>query len=49
MLGGTLTLSASILGAVINEQVVMKIKMAEGSKGDMAHRKIKILKKIYEI
>lgn len=44
-----LTLSASILGAVINEQVVMKIKMAERSKGVMAYRKIKILKKIYEI
>lgn len=49
MLGGMLPLSARILGAVINEQVLMKVRMAEGSKGDMAHRKMKILKMLCEI
>lgn len=37
-----LPLSARILGAVINEQFLMKVGMADGSKGDMAHRKTKI-------
>lgn len=44
-----LPLSARILGAVINELVLMKVRMAEGRKGDMAHRKMKILKIICEI
>lgn len=36
-------------GAIINEQVLMKVGMAEGRKGGMAHRKMKILKMICEI
>lgn len=43
MLGVMLPLSAEILSAVIDEQVLMKGRMTEGIKAGMAHRKIKIL------
>lgn len=49
MLGVMLPLSAEILSAVIDEQVLMKDRMTEGIKGGMAHRKIKILQMICKI
>lgn len=49
MLGVMLPLSAEILSAVIDEQVVMKGRTTEGIKAGMAHRKRKILEMICKI
>lgn len=49
VLGVMLPLSAEILSAVIDEQVLMKDRMTEGIKGGMAHRKIKMLQTICKI
>lgn len=49
MLGVMLPLSAEILCAVIDYQVLMKGRITEGIKAGMAHRKIKILEMICKI